>query len=374
MRMRSLAIVTLAAVAARTFTGQEGGPRPIPLAPATAVIKAEFNALTAVRELNDGRILVVDAGGDKKLVVADWRTQAVVPIGREGSGPGEYGQPGALLPVSADSTLVPDPSNGRWLLLAGAAIVQTIPADVLARSGAMAPMAADYAGNVFVTRYVGMPAAGSASSAPHLDSLFLLRIARRTGHADTVGTLRAVPPRVSIQGPSDHPTSTSIRRNPLAVDDEAVVFPDGWIAMARVDPYRVDWIVPGGKQMMGAPLPFARIRLDDREKRAYLERGARNSGRSARSPDAIPDWPDILPPFQRDLLAAPDGRLWIRRIPSAGSTDERYDIVGRRGTLDGRLTVDARTRVIGFGRQAVFSVETDDDGIQHLRRHPLPRF
>jgi len=154
-----------------------------------------------------------------------------------------------------------------------------------------------------------------------------------------------------------------------------VLVPDGWIAIARVDPYRVDWIAPGGKRLIGALLPFARIRLDDHEKRAYLQRGASASGRSARAPEAVLDWPEILPPFQqRELLAGPDGRLWIHRTPSAASTDERYDIVGRRGTLEGRLTTDTHTRVFGLGREAVFTIGTDDDGIQHLRRHPLPRF
>ena len=327
----------------------------------------------SVRELKDGRVLVVDTR-DRKLFVGDWRTRAATQIGREGNGPGEYALPRTLFPVSADSTLLPDPRNGRWLLLAGATIVETVPADAPAiRAGARTPLGADYAENVFATKptALGPPATG----APHLDSLFLIRIARRTGKTDTLGTLRSRPARITVEGPSNNPTSVRVFMNPLAVGDEATVFPDGWIAIARVDPYRVDWIAPGGRLTAGAQLPDIRVRLDDREKRAVLDRNAANSGRGALSPDAVRDWPETLPPFLTGAtLVAPDGRLWIQRTPSADHPESRYDIVGRRGTIEGRLTTDARTRVVGFGREAMFSVETDDDGIQHLRRHPLPRF
>ena len=147
LRVRSYLSLVLAALPV-----QESGPRAVPLPAPSAVLDAEFTAVGAVRELKDGRVLVVDIS-DRKVFVGDWRTRAATQIGREGNGPGEYALPRALFPVSADSTLLPDPRNGRWLLLAGATIVETVPADAPAiRSGARSPLGADYAGNVFATK------------------------------------------------------------------------------------------------------------------------------------------------------------------------------------------------------------------------------
>jgi hypothetical protein len=42
--------------------------------------------------------------------------------------------------------------------------------------------------------------------------------------------------------------------------------------------------------------------------------------------------------------------------------------------LVARVTVAKDVDVIGFGRAAVYTVATDDDGIQHLQRRPLPKF
>jgi hypothetical protein len=78
--------------------------------------------VTSVRELRDGRVLVTD-GRDGKLFVGDFRTRAVQQVGRNGSGPGEYGMVGALRPLAGDSTILVDVMARRWLLLDGATIV-----------------------------------------------------------------------------------------------------------------------------------------------------------------------------------------------------------------------------------------------------------
>jgi hypothetical protein len=47
--------------------------------------------------------------------------------------------------------------------------------------------------------------------------------------------------------------------------------------------------------------------------------------------------------------------------------------VNRRGALAARLTLGAREHVAGFGRGAVYLIDTDQDGIQRLSRHAMPR-
>ena len=82
-----------------------------------------------------------------------------------------------------------------------------------------------------------------------------------------------------------------------------------------------------------------------------------------------------MPPFLGEaLVTAPDGRLWIRRAPTAANPDPPYDVIDRKGGLVARVAAGKDIQVVGFGRASVFAVATDDNGIQTLQRRPLLRF
>jgi len=372
--MRPIATLVLMVAAVAHARAQSASPRRIELPGPNATLEAEFTLVTSARELSDGRLLIVDRS-EQTLVVADWAKGEVAHLGRTGSGPGEYLQPSTLLALGGDSTLLPDSRNGRWLLLHGAAIAATIGPDAPAiRGGARLPLGADTRGRVIFTRPIGV-GPRTTGSMPRRDSVLLVRIARATGRSDTIAVLRARPASIKIAGPADHPTSVSVLINPLATGELAAFFPDGWIAIARLDPYRIDWVTPDGQRIHGSPLPFERVRLDEREQRAFVEREAARTGRAPRDPSLFPEWPEIIPPFlSESLLPAPDGRLWIRRPPTAANPNPPYDVVDRRGALVARVTAGRDVQVVGFGRAAVYAVATDDNGIQRLQRRPLPKF
>jgi hypothetical protein len=353
---------------------QSAGARSITLPAPNATLPAELTQVSSVRELSDGRLLVVDRS-DKTLLLADWAKGKVARLGRNGSGPGEYLQPSELFSLGGDSTLLPDVQNGRWLLLHGATIAETVsPGAPAIRSGARLPRGADHQGHVIFTRGIGV-GSRAPGSVPRTDSVLLVRVSRATGLGDTLAVLRARPASIKIQGPADRPTSVSILINPLASGEMAALFPDGWIAIARLEPYRVDWIAPDGQRVLGSPLPFERVRLDDDERRVFLERQAARTGGTPRDPSSYPEWPEVMPPFLSGaLVPAPDGRLWIRRAPTAANRNPPYDVVDRRGALVARVAVGKDVRVVGFGRAAVYTVVIDEDGIERLERRPLPRF
>jgi len=125
VRIFTSASAAILVLAARPARAQSASPRVIALPAPDATLPAEFTLVSAVRELSDGRVLIVD-WSEKKLVVADLAKGNVAQLGRNGSGPGEYLQPSTLLTLDGDSTLLPDSRNGRWLLLHGATIATTI--------------------------------------------------------------------------------------------------------------------------------------------------------------------------------------------------------------------------------------------------------
>lgn len=371
--MRPIAAFVLIVSAVAQTRAQSASTRLIDLPPPNGTLNAEFSLAASVRELSDGRLLIVDRS-EKKLLLANWSSANVTQIGRNGSGPGEYVQPSTLFALGGDSTLLPDVQNGRWLLLHGASIAATVGPDAPAiRGGARLPLGADNQGHVIASRAIG--AGSRAPALPRRDSVLLVRVARATGRADTVEVLRARPATIKVQGPAEKPTSVSVLINPLATGESAALFPDGWIAIARLDPYRVEWITPDGKRTRGSPLPYERVPLDEREQRAFIERQAARTGGAPREPSSFPEWPAVMPPFlSTSLLIAPDGRLWIRRTPTAANPNPPYDVVDRTGELVARVRCGQDVEVIGFGAAAVYTVATDDNGIQRVQRRPLPRF
>lgn len=335
------------------------------LPPPDAMLAEEFIDLTWARELRDGRVIVTD-GRDQRVVVADLRRGRVETVGRRGRGPGEYPRALPVWSIGGDSSVMID-GPGRWLLLDGARVVATlapaVPAVAATSGGARG---ADTRGHVYSAP---MFAGGRG---PGGDSTALRRISRATGKVDTIATLKAIVPRQTSK--ADEKGFFSFSAPTLGMSEEPLPFPDGWVAVVRIDPYRVDWRSPDGRWTRGDALPVPRVRMDDREKRAYLARIAEATGTPTAPPESIDEWPATVPPFRSpaQLLAAPDGRVVIPRLASADHPDTRYDVVDRRGVLSGQLFLARGERLIGFGARSAYVAAADDDGIQRLRRHPWP--
>ena len=359
-----------AAVLAGATAGAQA-PRPVAVPMPNATLATEFTMVSDVRELPDRRVLVIDQM-ERILYVADFGSGAVARIGRTGSGPREYLQPLALLAVGRDSTVVPDPRNGRWMLLKGADIVGTVgPEAPVLTGGTRVPNGSDYKGHVIALKAIATGPV-TTTSVPRRDSVLLVRMARATGAQDTVATLVARPSVLRVEGPASAPTSVSITMNPLSTGEGSALFSDGWIAIVRVDPYRVDWIGPSGQRIRGEPLPFDRVALDEREQRAFLQREAVRTGRPPRDLASLPEWPAYVRAHTGPLLTAPDGNLWIRRQESTANLNPPYDVVSRRGELAARVAVEKDVNVVGFGTGVVYTTMTDENGIQKLQRRPLP--
>lgn len=344
----------------------------ITLRPATATSEREFTEITGVRELADGRVLVADPR-ERTLVVLDLTRQTARPIGRAGRGPGEYSHLAKIWALTGDTTLVPDAGSRRWLMLAGSEIVATVPPDAPAvRLAGSAFIGIDTLGHVLTARRLGQRVQHGPLT---VDSLTVLRVSRGAARMDTVTRIRGNPyaPPTGAPGTVRNPLIAQAFAAPLKGSEQAILFPDGWIAVARMDPYRVEWRMPSGEWRRGAPLPFPPLRVTAAEKRLYVERTARAARLPVQDPDRVPHWPEHLDPFVGDaLFASPDGRLVIARTPTATAPVQRYDLVDRQGRLSAVLQLPAGERIVGFGQQSVFVVATDQDGIQRLRRHPWP--
>jgi len=69
------------------------------------------------------------------------------------------------------------------------------------------------------------------------------------------------------------------------------------------------------------------------------------------------------------VLVTPAGEVWVERTRKADDPAPVYDIFDRAGRLTGRATLRPRSRIVGFGRGAVYVVRTDEDDLEYLERY-----
>lgn len=346
-------------------------PRQLALGPTTARLDGGFSVLVRVLELADGRVLVPDGPG-RRLLVADFATNRVEVIGRNGRGPGEYEMPGFPQALGNDSSLVVELLGRRWYVLHGARIVRTVPPDDPALTALRGTFSsADTLGHVLAKQ---TPLLEGEREITLRDSADLVLVERATGRVERVARLRRRPLREWRETDATGRVIRSGSAPTLAseAEEEALLMPDGWVAVTRLAPFRVDWRRPDGTWVRGAPLAVPVIRNTARERAAR----ARRLGPQPAVPPALrmptaTGAAATLPPYDQGpfaLLAGADGHLLVRRTPSADAEGTRYWVITRRGTLAGELVLPATEQIVGSGARGVYVAVKDADDVPWLER------
>lgn len=359
----------------------------------------------SVRELRDGRVLVADPR-DKLVQRVDFRTGEALAIGREGSGPQEFGMPFRLLQAPGDTTLLYDPLNTRFLVIGpDAKPVNTFRIEV--ESGPAGPGGVRLGGGLQVRasdargRLYGEGSSismGPDNRPQSADSVALLRYDRGTSRLDTLAFIRLPKSNTQVSGGQGNMRVMIGGANPLAPRDEWAVFPDGRVAIVRAADYHVDWVMPDGTKRSSAPIRYTPIRMTSAEIRyeEELRNAARANqmsvsvtmgpgGRQASAqmgppPGAPPlepltDWPEVKPPFRSGLasvVARPNGELWVRRTEDARARGTLYDVIDAQGRVVQQLRLADGVTLVGFGNGTIYTTVKDEDDLVYLRRHRAP--
>lgn len=352
------------------------------LAPPDVAWEDQFSRVESVRELADGRLLVVDRQ-EQFLYLADPETGEVTTVGSRGEGPGEYRLPGRLYPLVGDSSLFTDFGSRRWLIIDGDEFVETYSAtrplplefgpnlSGVSEGGRILGIVETVSRTVLQSEGVRMGRSSADSLRALLSSLSAMESAEVV--ADTL------PPMLAGRGRFGQRTThstipsgrlVSVQDSPLATEDQVWLFHDGWIAVAYESPYRVEWRRPDGSWTGGVPLPHDTVVVGRDEQCFAIERRGLDECDLDRFPE---EWPEIVPAFRPDaLLPAPDGTLLIRRAPSAADPRSRYDRVDREGTLVETLVLEDDEALVGSSPDHLYLIRTGPLGLQSLRRIPWP--
>jgi len=347
----------------------------------TASHDHEFTGIDGVRELRDGRVIVLDAR-DRTIHVIDLRAKSGKTIGRLGDGPGEFRLPRVLLPIGGDTTLVNDMGRyGKLLVITPAGelgdFVSTQDNTLSTRTFVVG--AVDAIGHFYENNYTR-------------DSNSIVRWDRTRGRRDTIAriSMKVVSPLTRPRPTSGGATSGGAQRSggappPFVTVSQWAVSADGHLAIVTPEPYRVTLVSPSGVRVQGQPVPFTPVPVGAAEKEDYrverqrpvpaivVSNGVQTSTYRKPNYTEPAEWPSSLPAFLPGAVSyAPNRMLWVKRATRSG-TPPLYDIFDHTAKRIYQLELPPRTKLVGFGAGTVYLASVDEDDLHYLQRYALPK-
>lgn len=89
------------------------------------------------------------------------------------------------------------------------------------------------------------------------------------------------------------------------------------------------------------------------------------------------DWPAFKPPFvgggrfSTNVVAAPNGDVWVLRTRAANDEVPTYDIFDARGQVTGRMALPKGSRLLAFGNGTIYLSRMDEDDLLYIQRYRL---
>jgi len=288
--------------------------------------------------------------------------------------------------LAGDSFAVHDTHNARMVVITASGTMSGFldrfgaPPGTNAPDLKIPPMASDARGCFYGQSAPGVVASTGnrvslAASAP------VLRWCGRSLRRDTVAFV-PVPESERAGTGAGRGLVVRMPAGPFSTRAQWAVADDGTLAVVTPDPYRVEIVRPDGTRRRGPVISYDRIRVTDAHKAEWRKEasaptmsiavgrdGSRSSRAITREPREPSEWPAYLPPFLYEAVqSAPDGRFWVRRTTAAGRPG-LYDIFDSSGVLVERVTVPRGSRLLGFGRNAVYLVTRDEMDLEYVARY-----
>ena len=257
-----------------------------PLSKATAISTELLGAVSQVRALPDGRVLVNDNLGRKVVMFDAALTKSTIVADTTSATANAYSsRAGGLIAYKGDSTLFVDPTSLSMLVIdpkGNVARVISVPRPNDATSligGPNGTPGFDSQGRLVYRAppnfRIAPPAPGANGPQFQMptfpESAAVIRIALDTRKVDTVAFLKIPKQNVQMTQTPNGGMSISTTINPMPVVDDWAVTADGRVAMVRGQEYKIDWIDIKGAVAGSNKIPFAWRHLDDSTKVAFID-------------------------------------------------------------------------------------------------------
>ncbi len=259
-------------------------PPPIrQLGPVLYTATETFGAVSQVRALANGRVIVHDNSGRRVLLLDSALKKLVVIADTTGATSSAYGSRlGGLIAYRGDSTLFVDPVTYAMLVIdSNGKVVRTMAApqpDQVQNliGGPFGTPGFDALGRlVFRAQMRPVPTGpnqGGAFRVPQQpDSSLIVRFDFSNRKLDSLTKYKI--PFVALSMTKNQYGAVTVMQtvNPMPQTDDWALLADGTIAVVRGKEYRVDFFSPDGSVRSGPRLPFEWSRLRDEDKVAVID-------------------------------------------------------------------------------------------------------
>jgi len=344
------------------------------LSPPERVATEKIDALSGVRPLSNGRVIVASR---RRVFAFDSTLATFTPVADSSSltaGPMPYMMP--IFPGLADTTLLVDPNGSGFLVIGPGERIVRVAAAPVARdvtsmgfTTGLATVTVDSKGRLIYRGSFPRPMALPGqllAAAP--DTAPIVRADFDTRQADTVAIVR-VPSlsRMSATQENGRLTMLSVRV-PYPTTDVWAALADGTLAIVRGADYHIDWISPTGVKTASPKMPFDWRRITDDDKTRIIDSLTRvnvplNARADTLEKRAAPttiiqrwavakanEFPDYYPPVREGgIRVDAEGNIWILPTTSGGAQGGLlYDMVNRQGQVFERVQLPSNCALGGF--------------------------
>lgn len=284
--MKTVFILTIALASTSVLGSAQSSLPPIrQLGPVTAVTKDSLGAISTVRQLSDGRVLVNDIIGRRVLLFDSTLTNEIVVADTTSATANAYGtRPGGLIAYRGDSTLFIDPGSLSMLLIDPAGKIARVMSAPRAQDvgfligGPFGTPGFDPQGRLVYRAppdfraFAALGGRGGGAPPTPPDSAAIVRFDLATRKLDTVTFFKT--PKINLtitQAPNGGGVRVQSTINPMPQGDDWTLLPDGTIAIVRHQDFHIDWLDSNGKMTSTAKIPFEWQRLTDEQKVAFVD-------------------------------------------------------------------------------------------------------
>ncbi|HEX7939976.1 MAG TPA: hypothetical protein VF483_13390 [Gemmatimonadaceae bacterium] len=310
-----------------------GANAPVPVLPvgppvrrittAAAVTKDPIGAVSSVRELPDGRVILND-GTSRRLLLLDTNlvTERVL-LDSASEHENTYGvRQGTLIAHRGDSSLFIDPASLALLVIdpqANITRVRSVPRaqEAFAFTGGFGAtqVATDSRGRLIYSMYPepAPPKVKPPKGVPWFpsppDSNLIVALDLETRKVDTLGAIRTPKVEYIVKMNANGGFNINTRMNPTPTIDEWAVLPDGSVAFVRGIDYRVEYRSPDGQWTSTPKVPYDWQPFPDSMKKKFVDSIETNERRNARNAyvTSMVRWVNTYKRKYPPNFAAPDG-------------------------------------------------------------------
>ena len=337
-----------------------------------AAIEQSFTKISGVQELSPTLAVATD-NMEAKVLLVDFARNTVKQLGTKGRGPNEYQYPSPPI-MGPGGAYVFDTYQKRAIVVDAKGAIAGMRAMPDANSLSRVK-GSDRGHNFYFEGSDFDPTTGRFS-----DSLPVMRWDPASNRIQPVTRVHGGG-RVIIQRGG---SAASLAREitPFPHLNAWVPLPDGRIAIVRSDTFRIEFVTPAGTKTFGPALLNKPIAISASERQWYRDThtpprmGAALAGGGTGPQSMAPQWEDatfpaVMPPFiGSDVLATPEGEIWIGRSFSSADRTRKYEIYDGSGKLVGVATLKPNARVVGFGPKSVYVARTNaDDDLVYLDKY-----